>query len=180
MAESCLDQRSIRQRIQNTPPLIEGFTTLEEQLQPNGFDLRVREVSSFQIEHDCPGSLTVKDIERRLPNTRSLPTNGDGFWHLLPGPYLLSFHETVNLPLDLMAFGRPRSSLLRSGVAIHTAVWDAGYSGRSQALVMVYHPNGFLLQKDARVMQLVFFHLNLPVEQGYKGRYQGEGTSNNS
>ena len=65
-----------------------------------------------------------------------------------------------------MALGRPRSSLLRSGVALHTAVWDAGYRGRSQSLLTVHHPEGFRLQRDARLAQLVFFRLsNLP-EQG--------------
>ena len=73
-----------------------------------------------------------------------------------------------------MALGKPRSSLLRSGVAVHNAVWDAGYRGRSQALLVVYHPRGFTLSRDAR---LVFFASALahPVDQGYRGRYQGEG-----
>ena len=74
-----------------------------------------------------------------------------------------------------MALGKPRSSLLRSGVAVHNAVWDAGYRGRSQALLVVYHPRGFTLSRDARVLQLVFFALAHPVDQGYRGRYQGEG-----
>ena len=65
-----------------------------------------------------------------------------------------------------MALGKPRSSLLRSGVAIHNAVWDAGYQGRSQALLVVYHPRGFTLSRDARVLQLVFFLLAHPVDQG--------------
>ena len=73
-----------------------------------------------------------------------------------------------------MALGRPRSSLLRSGVAIHTAVWDAGYSGRSQALMNIYHPGGYNIQKNARVMQLVFIWLDSPTQQKYDGRYQGE------
>ncbi|HLB27762.1 MAG TPA: deoxyuridine 5'-triphosphate nucleotidohydrolase, partial [Dehalococcoidales bacterium] len=69
--------------------------------------------------------------------------------------------------------GRPRSSLLRCGVTVNTAVWDAGYSGRSQSLLVVYNPLGFRLQKDARVVQLVFFRLTGETE-GYKGAYQGE------
>jgi dUTP pyrophosphatase len=74
-----------------------------------------------------------------------------------------------------MALGRPRSSLLRSGGAIHTAVWDAGYHGRSQALLVVYNPQGFRVQRDARLLQLVFFRLEQPVRAGYQGRYLGEG-----
>ena len=72
-----------------------------------------------------------------------------------------------------MALGQPRSSLLRCGVTINMAVWDAGYSGRGQALLTVFNPHGFKLQKNARVAQLVFFQLAAETE-GYNGTYQGE------
>jgi dUTP pyrophosphatase len=49
--------------------------------------------------------------------------------------------------------------LLRCGVTVNTAVWDAGYSGRSESLLVVYQPEGFDLQKNARIVQLVFFQL---------------------
>ncbi len=73
-----------------------------------------------------------------------------------------------------MALARPRSSLLRCGVSVHTAVWDAGYSGRSQSLMVVYNPQGFKIHKNSRFMQLVFFYLNGEVTEGYKGIFQGE------
>ena len=73
-----------------------------------------------------------------------------------------------------MALGRPRSSLTRSGATIHTAVWDAGYSGRSTSLLVVHSPAGFRLQRDARVMQLVFFSLARATTSGYAGAYQHE------
>ena len=72
-----------------------------------------------------------------------------------------------------MALGRPRSSLLRCGVNVGTAVWDAGYSGRSQSLLVVHNPSGFSLEKNARLTQLVFFELTGESE-GYQGIYQGE------
>ena len=98
-----------------------------------------------------------------------------GWVELQQGEYLVTFNEVVNLPQDLMALGRPRSSLLRSGVSLHTAVWDAGYRGRSQSLLTVHHPAGFRLQRNARMVQLVFFRLAIPPEEGYRGRYMGEG-----
>ena len=72
-----------------------------------------------------------------------------------------------------MALGRPRSSLLRCAVSVGTAVWDAGYEGRSQALLMVYNRYGFRLKRNARLMQLVFFRLTGETE-GYTGLFQGE------
>jgi len=77
------------------------------------------------------------------------------------------------LPNNVMALARPRSSLLRCGVTVDTAVWDAGYSGRSQSLMVVYHPQGFRLQKNARIVQMIFFSLTGETE-GYSGSYQGE------
>ncbi len=83
------------------------------------------------------------------------------------------YNEVVHLPRDIMALGRPRSSLLRCGVGVGTAVWDAGYEGRSQSLLIVHNPHGFRVQRNARITQLVFFELTGESE-GYNGIYQGE------
>ena len=92
---------------------------------------------------------------------------------LMPGSYMITYNEIVHIPTNLMALARPRSSLLRCGVSIGTAVWDAGYSGRSQSLMIIYNASGFRVQKDARVAQLVFMTLSTETE-GYTGKYQNE------
>jgi dUTP pyrophosphatase len=92
---------------------------------------------------------------------------------LVPGTYIITYNEIVHLPKNIMALGRPRSSLLRCGVNVGTAVWDAGYEGRSQSLMVVYNPQGFRVQKNARITQLVFLELSGESE-GYNGIYQGE------
>ena len=74
----------------------------------------------------------------------------------------------------LLVLARPRSSLLRSGVAVHTAVWDAGYHGRSQAMLIVHAPLGYQVTEGARLVQMVFLYLAAAVGEGYDGRYQGE------
>ena len=154
------------------PPLLSGYVDLGAQLQPNGFDLTLRAVAGFAS--GAPGSIGVADAERVLPGAEELDFDGDGWVWLAPGPYLITFNEVVSLPRNLMALGRPRSSLLRSGVALHTAVWDAGYAGRSQALLAVQHPAGWRVKRDARIAQLVFLPLAAPDAAGYAGRYQGE------
>jgi dUTP pyrophosphatase len=156
--------------IESTPPLLEHFLSLEAQLQPNGFDMTVQEVAKLSN----PGAVGVADADRVLSDTETVEFGSDGWLQLEPGPYLITFNEVVNLPLDVMALGRPRSSLLRSGVSIHTAVWDAGYHGRSQALLVVYHPGGYRVQRDARLMQLVFFQMETAASKGYQGRFQSE------
>jgi dUTP pyrophosphatase len=73
-----------------------------------------------------------------------------------------------------MALAYPRSSLLRCGVTLHTAVWDPGYSGRAEALLVVHNTHGFRLGRAARIAQLVFTRLGDSVDRPYEGRYHGE------
>jgi len=175
MTGGALDRESILKRIKTNPPLIEGFIDLTTQLQINGVDLTLHSVLGFSGLPSKPSFLGKDDGLRKIAETFTLPESENGSWQLEPGSYLVNFNETVNIPLDLIALGRARSSLLRSGVALHTAVWDAGYSGKSQALLVVYHPNKIILERTTRIMQLVFFTLENPVEKGYRGIYQNEG-----
>ena len=165
-----LDRGSIINLVQNSPPLLAGFPSLDQQLQPNGFELTLCQVARLTSAGYMGNGLD----QRGLSDTQLLEFDGPGWMHLAAGSYLITFNEVVHLPLDLMALGRPRSSLLRSGVSIHTAVWDAGYQGRSQALLSVYNPEGYQVQKDARLLQLVFFRLEQPLNQGYQGRFLEE------
>ena len=165
-----LDRESIGRLIHDNPPLVEDFPSLEQQLQPNGFDLSLKQVSALA----SPGSIGSDTADRELSELENLEFGSDGWLQLDPGPYLITFNEVVNLPLDLMALGRPRSSLLRSGASIHTAIWDSGYRGRSQSLLVVYNPGGYMVQRDARLVQLVFFQLSGAVSQGYQGQFQNE------
>ncbi|HLF04661.1 MAG TPA: deoxyuridine 5'-triphosphate nucleotidohydrolase [Dehalococcoidia bacterium] len=170
MNHGALDRQSIKGLVLGDPPLVEGYASLEEQLQPNGFDLRVQDIGHLV----SAGGMGRRSADRELSEVAPVEFNPDSWVQLAPGPYLITFSEVVNLPLGLMALGRPRSSLLRSGVSLHTAVWDAGYRGRSQALLVVHQPLGYRLQQGARVMQLVFFTLAQGADQGYQGRFLGE------
>lgn len=166
-----LSREQIRALIEQAEvPLVSGWRDLDEQVQPNGFDLSLAAVSRFT----GPGRIGARSADRALPAMEPVPFDVDGWVTLPPGPYLILHNEIVSLPPDIMALGRPRSSLARSGVAIHTAVWDAGYVGRSTSLLIVQNPAGFQVQRDARVTQLVFFGLSTATERGYDGRYQGE------
>ena len=151
------------------PPLVEGWIDLEAQLQTNGFDLTLREVALPQ----SAGRIAAADSQRLVSELAPLVFDGMDSIELVPGTYIITFNEIVHLPQNIMALAKPRSSLLRCGVTVNTAVWDAGYSGRSQSLLVVYNPRGFRLQRNARIIQLVFFELTGQTE-GYHGIYQGE------
>lgn len=165
-----LTREDIEELLKNRPPLIEGAINLEEQMQPNGIDLTVREISNFSSR----GNLTETNEGRELSRTSPVLFEEHGGVDLPPGPYLITFNEIVSLPSNIMALARPRSSLNRCGVSIHSAVWDAGYTGRSQSMLVVYNTHGFRLHKNARVMQLVFLYTTRRVVKGYSGKYQME------
>ncbi len=164
-----LSKSDIHRLLQQEPPLIEGYIDLETQVQPNGIDLTLREIALPQ----SPGRIAVSDRQRLVSDLAPLVFDGLDFIDLIPGAYIVTFNEIVHLPNNVMALGRPRSSLLRCGVTVETAVWDAGYSGRSQSLMVVYNTQGFRLQRNARIVQLVFFQLTQETE-GYHGAYQKE------
>lgn len=164
-----LNSGQIRALVNSRPPLVSEWISLEEQLQPSGIDLTVRELAAYT----SGGIITCDNTRRIISDTRRLEFGERNRIHLTAGAYLLTYNEIVNLPLGLMALALPRSSLLRSGAAVHTAVWDPGYRGRAQSMLSVYNPAGFTLEKDARVVQLVFFTLE-ETGEGYQGAYQGE------
>ncbi|MDP2729698.1 MAG: deoxyuridine 5'-triphosphate nucleotidohydrolase [Dehalococcoidales bacterium] len=164
-----LARQDILRLIEQKPPLIEGYIDLEAQLQPNGFDLSLRDIAMLRTA----GRIGQHNSQRMVSELTPLVFNEAGFIDLAPGAFIITYNEIVHLPDNIMALGRPRSSLLRCGVSIGTAVWDAGYSGRSQSLMVVHNPQGFRLQKNASITQLVFFQLTGETE-GYRGAYHGE------
>ena len=164
-----LSRNDIRRLIQQNPSLVVGYIDLEQQLQPNGFDITLRDVAMLENM----GQIGIDNARRQLPDLVPLIFDNQGFMELIPGNYIITYNEIVHIPTHLMALARPRSSLLRCGVSIGTAVWDAGYSGRSQSLMLVYNSRGFRVQQNARVAQLVFLEMT-GASGGYKGIYQGE------
>jgi len=153
--------------------LVEGFIDLETQTTPNGFDLTAGIISEFSSS----ASLDFSNKERVLPQTKELvpvkktPTDKHGWWKLAKGAYKVKTNETINMPNDLTALAFTRTSLLRMGAFTQNGVWDAGFCGRSEFILVVQNPFGIELKENARVVQLVFF----PVEatESYNGIYKG-------
>jgi dUTP pyrophosphatase len=168
---SILSGEEIRRLIKSPKPLVSGYIDLERQLQPAGFELTLAEVFSFRSH----GSLGFKDEDRKLPVFKPVKLSAENFTRLPKGAYVVRYNEEVWLPSDLLALIFPRSSLMRSGAILYTAVWDPGYRGRGQGLLNVYNPYGVRLKLNARIGQLVFLRLSKPARKLYRGIYQKEG-----
>lgn len=149
---------------------LESFADREIQEQICGVDLTARSIERFVSS----GSIDLDNSERRIAPTEAVQFDEDGWASLGQGAYLVTFNEIVRVPVDMMAFALPRSSLLRCGATLETAVWDPGYSGRSQSLLLVHNPHGIRIKRNARLIQLVFITMKSAAERAYSGAYQGE------
>lgn len=149
--------------------IVPGLAADDPRVQPNGVDLCVGGV--WRLEG--AGRLGVSNGQRVLPERREIAWNEDGWVHLASGAYGLRYAELVHIPLDCGALVFPRSSLLRMGAHVPTAVWDAGYNGRGETLLEVWNAAGVWLERGARISQMVVWPLS-GESVGYGGRYQGE------
>ena len=150
--------------------LVESMINPEMQTQMCGVELTLQKIERFLTA----GAVAFDNKERKLPETELVNFDEMGWIELTAGAYLVTFNEIVNIPKDVAAMARARSTLLRCGATLETALWDPGYRGRSQSLLVVYNPQGLKLKKNARLMQLVFLRLEKEAEKLYSGKYQGE------
>ena len=154
--------------LRGEPPLVEGLLDPETQLQPNGIELTLKSVAALV----GPGSLGFDNRDRSLASGRPKAFDEEGWVTLAPGAYRIAFTELVHIPNDVFAIARPRSSLQRSGATVETALWDSGFQGASEALLVVHNRHGFRLRRGARLIQLIFFKMLEAVEEPYAGRYR--------
>ena len=134
-----------------------------QQVQPNGVDLRAGEL--FRID----GSGAIGDAGTQLAPRRPVPWTAEE--PLAPGAYVVRYLERVRIPAGHVGVVYPRSSLLRNGAMLFSALWDQGYEGRGEALLVLWHP--LRLPPGARIGQLVLF--TAETAAGYHGQWQHEG-----
>jgi len=155
--------------------LIADYVDLETQLTPNGFDLTASNIFEFDIQ----GALDFSNKERIVPVCKEIApkkVNIDdkfGWWELKKGAYKVKTNESVDIPKDLIGVAFTRTSLLRMGAFTQNGVWDAGFKGRSEFILIVENPHGIKLKQNARVVQLVFQRISETAE-GYNGIYKGK------
>ncbi|MGD2249302.1 MAG: deoxyuridine 5'-triphosphate nucleotidohydrolase [Candidatus Methanofastidiosia archaeon] len=149
--------------------MITNVIDISTQITPNGIDLTLQKIETFTDK----GIIDFTNENRKLPPTKEIPFV-DNSIHVNKGSYKVTFNEIVTIPDNMVALARPRSSLLRSGATIESAVWDAGFHGISISLLVVYNPYGITLQKNARLLQLFFVKLSEKARKGYQGVYQSK------
>jgi dUTP pyrophosphatase len=147
--------------------LIEGLHS--SQFQPCGIDITLKEVYSFK----SAGIIDFDNKERRISEVEPIQFKDDKI-ELEQGCYKVVFNEYVKIPNNVAGLCLPRSSLLRCGVGLNCAVWDPGYEGRSEALLVVHNPHGIKFRKNAKIGQMIFIRLADTTKSLYSGQYKGE------
>lgn len=147
--------------------LLGNLVDRDTQVCGHGVDLTAERVEALE----GPGRLDFDNSTRVIPEGRELEFEEEVT--LEPGAYRVTYGETVAVPMDRVGVILPRSSLMRSGAVLYSALWDAGYEGRGQGLLQVMNPYGVTLARSARIGQLFFLEAET-IEEGYDGRYQGE------
>ncbi len=135
----------------------------EAQIQPNGVDLTLEAVFE-QVE---PGR--IERGGKTIGDREEIDAEAD-VYTLDPGGYVVRYADLIRIPDGHIGFLYPRSSLLRNSCMLDTAVWDAGYEGRGEGLLEVYH--SIEIERGARIAQLVLAEADH--EGTYEGSYQGE------
>ena len=168
---ACLSDKDILNKIMSEKPLIKDYINLEKQIQPAGFDLTLNSVYSISSHGEIHDSNIKEDI---LPNYEEIKIINE-LYNLSKGSYLIIYNEIINLPNNLMALVFPRSTLIRMGATIYTAIWDPGYNGRGRGLLNVFNEKGIILRKNSRIAQIVFIKLTSISNKVYSGKYIKEG-----
>ena len=152
----------------------DGAPAEDLQRQPAGFDLTVQTISRFTSK----GAIDLTNARRRQSGvepllwSEAIGEESQAPLTLEPGSYMVTYNEVVAVPADCAGIVLPRSSLMRCGAILHSALWDPGYEGRGQGLLTVGAP--LEIFPNARIAQLVLFKLEQTADKLYEGQYQGE------
>lgn len=129
---------------------------------------------------ESPNSYVVDLAKKQAPRLERVEIGGDGYI-LAPGEFILAqTAETFNLPDNIAAEFRLKSSGARAGLDQALAVWcDPGWNGSVLTLELRnnnnYHP--LRLTPGMKIGQMVFWQCAaVPAERSYRtlGQYNGD------
>ena len=148
----------------------------DEMLQPSGCDLRLGRV--FEIDDSLPcgivdGNKVIPEYIEVKPQFFAEYGYKNSFC-IEPGkPYIFEVDRQIKIGDSNAQFYLPRSTLLRVGVDVRTALGDSGYEGSLSFLVINHRNKEFYISKGERFAQLVDFEAK-GVSEEYDGDYQND------
>lgn len=151
-------------------------------LNASSLDIHLGDTVLVENHHGYKEWPAVLDYRaREAPPWRKVQITEEGFL-LHPGAFILAHtREVFNLPLDVSAEYKLKSSMARIGLEHMNAGWcDAGWHGSALTLEFknMSQVHSILLRPGDAVGQLVFFrHEPVDLDNSYavKGRYNKDG-----
>lgn len=150
----------------------------------NGASIDIRLGPDLLVEQHPSSRAQVLSLrEREKPLMRKVVMNHEDGYTLWPSEFILAHSiELFNLPLDISAEFKLKSSLARMGINQLTACWcDPGWHGSHITLELTnvtrYHH--IQVRPGDKIGQMVFFrHAPVPMERSYtiRGRYNNDKT----
>lgn len=150
-------------------PLIQKIISADsgKQEQPAGYDLSVNKIHSFSKNKHSLG--VAKGENSALQEVQMV----DDYFELNEtGAYFVDLNEVTTIPKDAIGILLPRSTLLRNGLDLRTALFDPGYSGQPKVMLVCHRPAR--IQRFARIGQLIVIKSDREFSSQYSGQYQGE------
>lgn len=136
-----------------------------------GFDLRLGAIHKI-----IGGTAFLGEEERQTPDIQTLVKFKKGkklSFTIFPNEfYLASTIESVNLPKDLTANFKPRTTTFRSGLFIRTGNVAPGYKGPLTFAIKNEGPLPVTIELGARIIHIQFEQVDGGGEM-YRGQWQG-------
>lgn len=160
-----------------TRPLIEFLSQEQvEGIEGTTIDLRLgaiyRPVGSARLMRE---TRVTPEIAKVIDSA----TTPDGMYCIRPGEYLLfQTIERINLPKDLFAYIRPRTTMIRSCIPLETAFISPNYQGRLTVGMKHQGEHDVEIQMGFRIICIAF----MPIDGSavpYRGVWQGDRISTN-
>lgn len=140
----------------------------DDTIRENGVDLRIGDEISRFVVTDSPVDIAKKD---ELPKLYKSEKVDKSFILGKNERVLVKIKENITLPDDLVGFCNIRSTFVRLGMSIPPTIADAGFSGYL-TILLIGGPVPVLIEKDTRMLHLVFSKTTSKVKQPYAGKYQ--------
>jgi len=158
-------------------PLIEYMGSDQiEQIEGTTADLRVG-----AIFRPVGGAKLMREsrVTPKIEKIMDIEDDPDGVYTVKGGEYLLfQTIEQVNLPHDLFAYIRPRTTMIRSGIPLETAFISPNYQGRLTVGMKHQGAGEVEIQMGFRILCIAFYPIDGEAVP-YRGVWQGDRVSTN-
>ena len=152
--------------------IIEPFES--ELIRENGLDLKLgNEIAihnpdlkaDFVLDPGNEEHLKIEYIKQKSDERLVLPSNQQ---------VLLTTHEYIEMPDNLMGFVELRSSWARHGLSMPPTIIDAGFKGDITLEVINHSTHNIALKPGVRFAHIIFAATMNRVKNTYAGKYLGQ------